>query len=173
MGKRSTFERKARDFYPTPYEAVLPLLPHLPDGVVFDEPCAGDRDLVAHLTTHGHDCARASDVSDRYPVDAFDLKRTGAQMFITNPPWPLPGKNGDPTISMAIHLSDMLPTWFLLNADVAHNKYFRRVEHRCRKIVSVGRVSWAGNGVKGKENCAWMLFDKPAALPTEFYGQAA
>ena len=29
MGKRSDFERIPRDFYPTPYKAVLPLLPHL------------------------------------------------------------------------------------------------------------------------------------------------
>ena len=30
MGKRSDFERKPRDFYPTPMEAVEPLLEHLP-----------------------------------------------------------------------------------------------------------------------------------------------
>ena len=30
MGKRSDYERKERDFYPTPMEAFLPLLPHLP-----------------------------------------------------------------------------------------------------------------------------------------------
>ena len=31
MGKRSNFERNPRDFYPTPKEAVIPLLPHLPE----------------------------------------------------------------------------------------------------------------------------------------------
>jgi len=31
MGKRSNFERKPRDYYQTPFEAVKPLLPHLPD----------------------------------------------------------------------------------------------------------------------------------------------
>jgi len=30
MGKRSSFERAPRDFYPTPAEAVTPLLAHLP-----------------------------------------------------------------------------------------------------------------------------------------------
>ena len=29
MGKRSAFERRAGDAYPTPIEAVLPLIPHL------------------------------------------------------------------------------------------------------------------------------------------------
>jgi len=31
MGKRSDFERVERDFYPTPLDAVKPLIPHLPD----------------------------------------------------------------------------------------------------------------------------------------------
>ena len=44
MGKRSNFERIERDYYPTPYEAVLPLIPHLKrHGIeTFAEPCAGD-----------------------------------------------------------------------------------------------------------------------------------
>ena len=29
MGKRSNFERLPRDFYPTPFSAVAPLIPHL------------------------------------------------------------------------------------------------------------------------------------------------
>ena len=29
MAKRSAFERRAGDAYPTPIEAVLPLIPHL------------------------------------------------------------------------------------------------------------------------------------------------
>ena len=34
MGKRSTFERREADFYPTPQKAVLPLIPFLRhDGV--------------------------------------------------------------------------------------------------------------------------------------------
>jgi hypothetical protein len=63
VGKRSDFERRERDFYPTPYEAVLPLLPHLPERVRFIEPCAGDGRLVRHLERHGHHC-----------IDAFDLE---------------------------------------------------------------------------------------------------
>jgi hypothetical protein len=29
MGKRSNFERRERDFYPRPFEAVPPLIPYL------------------------------------------------------------------------------------------------------------------------------------------------
>ena len=46
MGKRSNFERKPRDFYPTPIEAVYPLLEHLEEDFTFAEPCAGDGALL-------------------------------------------------------------------------------------------------------------------------------
>jgi len=43
MGKRSNFERVERDYYPTPIQAVEPLIDHLPQGTFdFVEPCAGD-----------------------------------------------------------------------------------------------------------------------------------
>ena len=48
MGKRSDFERKPRDFYPTPMEAVKPLIPHMPRKFTFAEPCAGDGALCRH-----------------------------------------------------------------------------------------------------------------------------
>ena len=42
MGKRSDFERVPRDYYPTPIEAVEPLIDHLPYSFDYVEPCAGD-----------------------------------------------------------------------------------------------------------------------------------
>ena len=44
-GRRSSFQRRARDLYQTPVEGVLPLLPHLPDGFTFAEPCVCNRRL--------------------------------------------------------------------------------------------------------------------------------
>ena len=49
MGKRSEFPRNANDLYPTPYEAVLPLIPWLRGVRSFAEPCCGNHDLVRHL----------------------------------------------------------------------------------------------------------------------------
>ena len=49
MGKRSDFERVPRDYYPTPIEAVRPLIPHLPKTGLFAEPCAGDGRLIRHI----------------------------------------------------------------------------------------------------------------------------
>ena len=62
MGKRSDFDRAPRDFYPTPREAVLPLLPHLGQRTLFSEPCAGDGALVDHLQAAGHLCIFESDI---------------------------------------------------------------------------------------------------------------
>src|SRR5436190_21990440 len=53
MGKRSAFERREGDFYPTPRAAVLPLIPHLRGVRTFAEPCCGDGDLVRHLESFG------------------------------------------------------------------------------------------------------------------------
>ena len=62
MGKRSNYERRPRDFYPTPIAAVEPLIPHLPYTFEYIEPCAGDGRLVNHLTTFGGQCEHASDI---------------------------------------------------------------------------------------------------------------
>ena len=56
MGKRSDFERKPRDFYPTPLEAVEPLIPHFDGQFTFTEPCAGNVVLVDHLESNGGHC---------------------------------------------------------------------------------------------------------------------
>ena len=78
MGKRSTFERRPGDFYATPREAVLPLLPHLQGIRRFAEPCAGAGDLVRHLEAHGLKCVYAGDISDgRDALACAQLRRPG------------------------------------------------------------------------------------------------
>ena len=68
MGKRSDFERKPRDFYPTPYEAAKPLIEHLPKHFTFAEPCAGNGALINHLETRGGHglCMWASDIEPQH-----------------------------------------------------------------------------------------------------------
>lgn len=173
MGKRSSFERRERDFYPTPREAVLPLLPHLAPGTRFCEPCAGDGALVDHLTAAGHLCLHASDIeprrSDIREADALSCPWTGVDTFITNPPWDR--KVLHPLI---VHLSDVAPTWLLFDADWIHTRQAVPFLPRLRRIVSVGRVRWIPDSpFTGKDNCAWHLFGKPAAAPAVFYGRAA
>ena len=170
MGKRTNFKKVARDFYPTPEAAVLPLLPHLPPGTTFDEPCAGAGHLIKHLAYFGHFCDSASDIAppEEYnatPFDALNIPRCHGNMFITNPPYTW--KVLSPMIT---HLSDMALTWLLLPADIMHNKRMAPHMKICRKIVSIGRVKWFGNQT-GMENSAWYLFDAAHIGDTIFYGR--
>jgi len=175
MGKRSDFARVERDFYPTPREAVLPLLPHLARGTRFVEPCAGDGALIGWLHDAGHRCTYAFDIEPQatgiHVGDArIELSAGhGADCFITNPPW-------DRTILHPIirNLSDRKPTWLLFDADWQHTRQSVPFLPRLRRIVSVGRVKWIpGSKMTGKDNCAWHLFDKPSDEAAQFFGRLA
>ncbi len=171
MGKRSNFERVERDYYPTPYEAVVPLLEHLMPNTVFVEPCAGDGRLVDHLEHHDHICINAFDVEPRKDWvkqgDAFRAEIGRADCFITNPPWDR--RILHPLID---HLSAQAPTWLLFDADWMHTKQAAPYMDRLEAIVSVGRVKWIeGSKMTGKDNCCWYLFTNTPNNQTEFYGR--
>lgn len=174
MGKRSDFERIPRDFYPTPPEAVTPLLRHLSPATRYCEPCAGDGALIDALALAGHVCARARDIEPRRDdierKDALTTLTGNIDCFITNPPWDR--KVLHPLI---VHLSDQAPTWLLFDADWIHTRQAAPFLPRLRRIVSVGRVKWIPDSkMTGKDNCAWHLFDRPAANATAtFYGREA
>jgi len=174
MGKRSNFERVERDFYPTPLEAVLPIVPHLKENTRFSEPCAGDGQLVKHLEQLGHTCVWQSDIEPQSDFIAersvFDLTDThGADVFITNPPW-----NRKILHPLIEHLSDMGPTWLLFDADWMHTKQSVPFMDRLHKIVSIGRVKWIEDSKStGKDNCCWYLFDAKHDGETKFYGRKA
>lgn len=177
MGKRSSFERIPRDFYPTPESAVLPLLPHLAAGTWFCEPCAGDGALVRHLEQAGHCCTYASDIEPRGQsiarLDAADLTEKHQWMrwdvIITNPPW-----SRDILHPLISHLSALKPTWLLFDADWMHTKQAGPFMPLLRKIVSVGRVKWIPDSpFTGKDNCCWYFFDANSQAPAEFVGRAA
>lgn len=177
MGKRSDFERVPRDFYPTPREAVYPLLPHLEKGRWFYEPCAGTGELVADLEDFGIPCHGHSDIVERNEGCLIKQRIGDATcgkfeipqgcLFITNPPWDR--KILHPIIE---NLSNQAPTWLLFDADWMHTKQSVPLLPRLRKVVSVGRVKWIPDSkMTGKDNCAWYLFDKPSDEPIIFYGR--
>ena len=175
MGKRSTFKRRERDFYPTPKSAVRPLMGHLPPTFSYWEPCAGNGALAQHIEdlAEGDITAYLTDIEPQADFikqfDVFDIEAifNGIDYFITNPPWPQ--KQGQPTTAIIDRLSFMRPTWMLLSSDFAHNGYFRALAPYCSKIVSVGRVSWMENGTAGKDNAAWYLFDQKHIGGTSFF----
>jgi hypothetical protein len=174
VGKRSSFERVPRDFYPTPYEAVVPLLPHLSARLPFVEPCAGNGALVSHLEAAGHHCVWASDIEPRaagiHEMDALnDWIYFASRTVITNPPW-----SREALHAMIEHFSRRSPTWLLFDADWMHTKQSTPFLPLLRKIVSVGRVKWIPDSkMTGKDNCCWYLFDANDNSPTQFIGRAA
>ena len=172
MGKRSDFERIERDFYPTPYSAVAPLIAHLPQKpFTFVEPCAGDGRLIDHLGLHNGMCIHASDIEPQcdeiMEMDCFDVNAK-AQYIITNPPW-----NRKILHPMIEHFSNIAPTWFLFDSDWMHTKQSIPFLTKLKKVVSIGRVKWIeGSSSVGKDNCCWYLFDNTDMVkPIEFWGR--
>ena len=122
MGKRSNYERRPRDFYPTPIAAVEPLIPHLPYTFEYIEPCAGDGRLIDHideLTGGAGTLLVATDIeprrSDILPANALQLEvdqYDPETYIITNPPWDRMLLH--PMIEKFMHTCK---TWLLFDAD--------------------------------------------------------
>ena len=163
MAKRTEkqFERIPRDYYPTPLEGVLTLLPHLDPHTRFIEPCAGGGHLAEHLMRAGHNPIALYDVNGIFPyADARTHKYDDPPMFITNPPW-----TRELLHPIITNLSDQAPTWLLFQSDWLYTKqaipfYSRIVSH-----VSAGRIEWFKGDPEstgpGKDNATWYLFDAP------------
>jgi len=168
MGKRSNFERKDRDYYDTPYEAVIPLHYHLPSAFTFIEPCAGNSELTHHLITLGGDCLVEYDIQPQnngvLSLDARRMERRhvgqDTDFIITNPPWIRTKKSGYLLHNLIEVFANLRPTWLLIDSDWHETKQSTDLLNRyCEKIVTVGRVKWFGD-MTGKDNCSWYLFDK-------------
>lgn len=178
MAKRSSgqFKRMKGDWYPTPLDAVRPLIGHLGSGsFTFAEPCAGDARLAKHIFDLAGDRTYATILSDIEPrsdfvekKDAFDFEcPEGTDYIITNPPWTRQLLH--PLIE---HFSKQAPTWLLFDADWMHTKQASPYLGYCRKIVSVGRVKWIEDTKNtGKDNASWYLFDQGTIGGTFFYGR--
>jgi len=174
MGKRSdgAFKRRKNDTYDTPFGPAMRLVTHLDSHVRYCEPCAGKGDLIRHLNLYGHDCVAAWDIDprasgiDRVNALNIDEAPADADFFITNPPWTRSIMH--PLIR---HLSSMLPTWLLFDADWMHNRDAREYLPSCVKIVSVGRVKWIEDSKYGAlDNTAWYLFDAKHTDGPRFIG---
>jgi len=175
MGKRSDFERKPHDFYPTPYKAVAPLYMHLPKKMKYCEPCAGAGHLVGHLDGWGNECVAAYDIAPQSEwiktLDASFLVPSdlnGADYIITNPPW-----EREPLHQIIGRCAMLAPTWLLFDADWMHTRQSAEFMPFLVKIVSVGRVKWVDDSdMTGKDNCCWYLFDANHKGGIEFYGRS-
>src|SRR3954452_13551259 len=164
MGKRSSFERIPQDFYPTPYAAVPPLVPHLRGVRTFAEPCCGDGSLVRHLETFGLRCVYAGDLVTGQDALALDTYG-GADANITNTPYERPLMH-----ALISHFQRIAPTWLLLEFDWAATKQAVPFLRSCSDIVVVGRLRlFEGTKSCGKENFAWFRFDARHASGPVFH----
>nr|DAH75509.1 MAG TPA: hypothetical protein [Caudoviricetes sp.] len=171
MSKRcDKFERRERDYYATPYEAVLPLLPHLHGVSSFAEPCAGEGHLVGHLQRHGYRCAYEGDIHSGY--DALEYRFEQDAVFdsiISNVPWDR--KLMHPMITLFQRIA---PTWLLFDADWMHTQQAASFLPNCSHIVTVGRVKWIeGSSHTGKDNVAWYRFHNQHNEGPRFIGKAS
>ena len=176
MGKRTKqeFVKRGRDFYATvDPDAVKPLIPFI-RGLRIAEPCAGNGDLSMLLEP---DCKVVWE-SDLEPqnkhvvqVDAAELDYScfdglGVNAIVTNPPFTW--KLLQPLLD---HLPTLRPTWLLLPSDVMHNKRMGKYMIGCSDIVSVGRLYWMDNKIKGVDNFAWFCFHQFVQPVTKFHGR--
>jgi hypothetical protein len=173
MGRRSNFERLPRDFYPTPIEAVRPLVPFLLHEDDYVEPCAGDGALVNALRQLAPwmECLDAFDIEPMADGiaqrDALSSRYDNA-LTITNPPWDR--KILHPLIERLTENGGR--AWLLFDAEWVHTRQSAPYIPRLRKIVSVGRVKWIPDSkMTGKDSCAWHYFTQPSEETTQFYGR--
>jgi len=173
MGKRSDFERKERDFYATPQECIVPLLPFLKSVNTFAEPCSGDGSLVRHLEKKWLTCNHSSDIKPLgvgiKQMDAMSLSTedvNDCDVIITNTPW-----TRSIFHPMIKHFCSLKPTWLLADADWIHTQQSKDfVKFNLKKIVSIGRVKWFSN-TSGKDNACWYLFVDSYKMSPKFYGR--
>jgi hypothetical protein len=102
-------------------------------------------------------------------MDATDITKgmlTGCDMIITNPPfsWGL-------LKPLLDHLPTLKPTWFLLPANVMHNKRMGPYMERCAWVISIGRLYWMENKVRGVDDFAWFRFHEEWEDDTRFIGR--
>jgi len=154
MGKRSNFERREADFYPTPRSAVVPLIPYLRGIRSFAEPCAGDGALVRHLEGFGLRCVYAGDI--RTGQDALELDHYGAvDAIISNPPYTRPVMH-----ALIEHFKGISPTWLLIDYGWSATKQAAEYMPHCSDVVILPRLKWIeGSKNTGKDNHAWYRFD--------------
>jgi hypothetical protein len=164
MGKRSDFERRDNDFYPTPLEAVPPLIPYLRGIRTFAEPCAGEGDLIRHLESFGLRCVDSGDISTGQ--DALARDHYDADAIITNPPYKR--AVGRKLVRHFTTLST--PAWLLLRQGVASTIWMSPLLRHCSDIVAVPRLKLIkGTKSSGTEDHAWYRFDSRHSCGPAFH----
>ncbi|RWG82873.1 MAG: class I SAM-dependent methyltransferase [Mesorhizobium sp.] len=163
MGRRSNFPRNPKDFYSTPAMALPPLLSHLPTGVRYLEPTAGNGALMRALAAHGHVCGLAIDLHPEGPDilrrDALTLTPTdvaNVDMVIGNLPWSW--QLFRPLLGHLLTLNR--PIWILRDTAWAFNLRSATLIDHCALMQPTRRLRWIpGTPDTAKDDTAWFSFE--------------
>lgn len=162
--------RNERDFYATPLEAFIPILPIIAclPGPVW-EPAAGDGRLVAEMWRHGID-AFGSDiheaVAERRPVDFLDPREHPCLVWpdsmyepprtiVTNPPFSLAMEFARVAVANYNHVVLLLRLNFL--ASQKRRDWFKAHPPSAIFVLSE-RPSFTNNGKTDATDYAWIAW---------------
>jgi hypothetical protein len=160
MGKYSrNSERVEREWYPTPFAAVPPLVAHLRGDriVTFAEPCCGDGRLIRHLGSFGFACVHHGDLATGQ--DARDeTVFGGADAIVTNPPYDRSRRLLRELIRHFLNYGK--PVWLLLEFSWARTARAAPLQGFCSDIVPVPRLVFQDDtDTCGKVDHAWFRYD--------------
>lgn len=170
MGKRSDFQRVAKDYYRTfDPKAGNAILPHIGENYTYAEPFCGRGDLIKQLKGK---CEYASDIQPEHEFNetgltfheksynmVTDADLQGCDLVISNPPW------SRPILHDSIEFfASKKPTWFLFDANWMFTKqsgYY--LNKYCVKIVRIGRMQWIEDTsgkpkMQAKDDACWYFF---------------
>lgn len=174
----TTRARHRNDFYRTiDARAVAALLPHVPPGAVFLEPCAGDGSLIGLLEAVGLHCYGRFDIAPACPYvprrDALSWTsgpHDPCPRIITNPPWARPLLHA--LIAHFVRQADEV--WLLFDSSWAQTGQASGIGGLfCTDIVAAGRLKWfEGSKHDATDDCSWYRFSRDKAAPTRYHWPA-
>jgi hypothetical protein len=175
MGKREVEKkpRRAADFYGTIDPNSIPhSFVDMIRGKTYAEVCYGDGDLEDQLMDVAT-CKWRSDIRETVGCsqvkDAVDITKQdleGIDTIITNPPY-----EWSMLQPMLDHLPKLKPTWLLLPADMMHNVRMGPYMASCAWVLSIGRLYWMENKIRGVDNFCWYRFHDTWDSGTRFVGR--
>lgn len=147
-------ERREADFYSTPKEAFMPLLPYVKSlGVYVFESACGDGRLVTWMKEEGVYCS-GDDLNNGYDFLADD-RHWGCHCILTNPPFSLAMEFCNKAISSATHVFMLLRLNFL--ASKKRREWFKEHEPDCLFVLSE-RPSFTEDGKTDATDYAWFYW---------------
>lgn len=156
--------RSPKDYYPTPWEAIEPLIPELQPlkHKMFWEPACGDRRLVRWLKGKGFSI-RGNDLNFGYDF-LQDLQKH--QAIITNPPFSLAQQFVEHALNLSSTVIMLLPLGFLASQR-------RRAMFKANPIHSLyilaKRPSFTFDGKTDSMDYAWFVWTRSTQMPTGIF----